>query len=248
MENSLYIALSRQTTLWRQLDMVSNNLANMNTVGFKGSNPLFTEYLAKTTKEGSLLGEKISYTQDFGTVQDFSEGPIKTTNNPLDVAIHGDGYFSIEAPEGERFTRNGQFKLDNEGKIVTSSGYPVLSEQDQPFFIAPNETNIEIAKDGTVSTENGVIGKMKIVGFDNMQKMVPTHSGLFVAGKNNEINTDVEVQVLQGSLEESNVQPVVEMTKLIDLNRGYGHVQRMIEQEHDRQKDAINKLSQRPRA
>ena len=122
MKNTLYIALSRQTSLWNQLDMVSNNLANVNTAGYKGVQAHFTEHLSRSKTDEKLIDDRLSFTHDFGIVRDFTEGAFSSTGNPLDVAIHGDGYFVIETPQGIQYSRNGQFKLNSDGMIVNSNG------------------------------------------------------------------------------------------------------------------------------
>ena len=247
MENTSYIALSRQTALWRQLDMVANNLANMNTPAFKGEGALFTEYLMKSPSDERTFKDKLSFTQDFGTVRDLKEGPMLATGNPLDVGIHGEGYFTVETPDGIRYTRSGQFNLDNEGKLVTAEGFPVLSTNNEPFFFAPNENNIEISRDGTISTENGVIGNLRLVTFENGQKLSKTYGSLYVTSEDNPPKDAEKVELAQGMLEQSNVQPVVEITRMIDIQRSYGFVQKLIEEEHERQRKAVDILPGRMR-
>jgi len=129
MENALLIGLSRQTALLRHMDIIANNLANSETAGYKGERPLFEEYLSKnarvTTQPG--LGGKISMVQDRGLLREFSEGGMVPTDNPLDIAINGKGWLVVDTPDGERYTRNGHLKRNDEGILVNSSGYPVLS-------------------------------------------------------------------------------------------------------------------------
>ncbi len=242
MENASYIALSRQTALWRQLQMTSNNMANMNTIGYKGESPLFSEYLVDVPKEDSIQDQKIAFVQDFGTVRDFSEGPLKETANPLDVALHGEGFFVTENEEGQFYTRNGQFKLNAEGMLVNNQGDAVLSAAGQPFFIAPGENDINIAKNGTVSTENGILGRLSVVRFEEPQKLMKVAGSRFQAGEDME-PLDVQTpDVEQGMIEDSNVKSIREVTRLIDLQRAYGNVEQMIETEGERQKRAIRTL------
>ena len=245
MNNTLYISLSRQTALWRQLEVVANNMANMNTAAFKGENTLFSEYLVKTTDPDKTFGTKLHFTQDFGLVKDFSEGPIAPTGNPLDIAIHGDGFFVLENEGEEYYSRNGQLKLNSDGMLVNADNLPVLSTDNEPFFFAPNEQNIEIARDGTISTENGAIGKIKIVSFADNQKLTKAYGSLFQTVDDNPAEEVEIVNVEQGMIEQSNVQPIQEMTKMIALQRSYGNVQQMIESEFERQRKAIDTLSAR---
>ena len=112
MENTLYIALARQTGLWNQLDMVANNLANMNTVGYKSLQPHFTEYLSKSKTDEKLLDDRLSFVHDFGIVRDFTPGALSSTGNPLDLAIHGDGYFVVETPDVPVWAAKGRTRAD----------------------------------------------------------------------------------------------------------------------------------------
>lgn len=137
MDNTKYIALSRQMALWKQMDIVSNNMANMNTSGYKQDDAIFASYLTQTKNAEGFGRVPVYFTQDFGMYKDFKEGAIVHTGNTFDLALQGDAFFAIETPEGERYTRKGQFQLDADGQLVTSEGYAVMSENNEPFFIAP---------------------------------------------------------------------------------------------------------------
>jgi flagellar basal-body rod protein FlgF len=242
MENTSYIALSRQTALWRQMEVVANNIANANTPAYKGEQMMFTPYTVKSKSENSVFGRNLSFVQDVGVLRDTSEGPMTHTGAPLDVAIHDDGYFVIDTPAGQRYSREGHFHLDETGMMVTSSGYPVLQKSGQPVIFAPNETQITIAGDGTISTENGVIGNLQVVNFDNQQELRKAGDGTYqTTATPNDIDRP---QVVQGMLEESNVQPVIEMTHMMSILRNYEGVQKIIENENDRQIKAMTILSQ----
>lgn len=238
MENTLYIALSRQTTLWRQLDMVSNNLANMNTTAYKSMQPHFSEYVSKSKTDEKLLADKLSFVHDFGIVRNFTEGAFSSTENPFDLAIHGEGYFAVETPEGVRYTRNGQFKLNNDGMLVTTTNYAVLDDNNNPIFIAPEETQFDVTRDGTILTENGPVANIQVVEFDDRQKLRATHDGLYRNAENNPMAA-VRPNVEQGMIETSNVNAVVEMSEMIKLQRAYENVQMMIDSEHSRRQSAM---------
>jgi len=242
MENTAYIALSRQTALWRQMDVVANNIANMNTPAYKGEHMLFAEYLARSRSADSAFPDSLSYTTDFGTYRDVDRGPMEATANPLDVAINGEGYFEIETDFGRYYTRNGRFMLDNDGMIVTTQGHPVLTTEGTPVFIAPNEKEISIARDGSMSTETGPVGRLRVVNFEDEQAMRRVQAGLYDAQDQEPQDVD-GVTLEQGTIEGSNVQPVVEMTRLIDVHRAYEAIQKLIESEGERQRTAIKTLS-----
>ncbi len=241
METTSIIALSRQAVLRRKMDIVANNIANMNTAGFQAERMMFTDYLVKSRSADSVFGEKHAYVRDIASVRSTAEGSIENTNNPLDLALKGEGYFVIETEGGEKYTRNGRFQLDSEGQLVTQQGFPVLSAAGQPFFISPADKEINIARDGTVSTENGELGKIRVVKFGNEQAMRQTSGGLFTT---NESPEDVgSPNVVQGALEGSNVQPVVELTRMIKVQRAYESVSKMIEKEDERIKRMLRTLS-----
>lgn len=242
MQTPSYIALSRQTALWRQMDVVANNIANMNTPGFKAEGMLFTQYLARSRGSEGPGSDMLAYTQDFGTVRDVSPGPMNTTGNPLDLAINGDGYFEVETDFGAFYTRNGRLMLDQDGMIVTSAGHPVMSTAGTPFFIAPNESEITVAQDGTVSTENGQIGRLRLVSFENEQALRRVQAGLYDAGGQTPQEM-ASVSIEQGTLEGSNVIATEQITHMIKVHRAYETVQQMIDAESERQKQAMKTLS-----
>lgn len=244
MDNTSYIALSGQTALWRQLDVVANNIANMNTPGFREQSPVFTSYMASTTSDTSTLRQQLAYVHDYGLETDTTSGPVDETGNPMDLAIQGNGFFAINTADGTRYTRAGRFMLDASGQLVTSNGDTVLDSNDRPIVVAPNEAKFMVGEDGTVSTENGVIGKIKVVSFDNQQFLKRTSGALFEPAPGQQpITPTTAPKVLQGSLEGSNVNSVVEMTRMIDVQRSYTNAQNLLDAENDRVKQAIDVLS-----
>lgn len=241
MENTSFVALSRQTTLRRQLDVIANNLANMNTTGFKGEKMMFVDHLVRSRGGEHILGDKVAYVRDVATVRDLTEGPMKATENPLDLAIHGEGYFVIETAQGNRYTRNGQFSLDDAGQLVTKSGDPVLSDNGQPFFFSTQDKNIEVTADGVVRTENGELGRLQMVTFDDGLDLKEVSGGLY---DTDQVPQEVEApHVVQHMVEGSNVEPIVEMTRMIDVHRSYKSVQKLIDAEDDRIKKMIGELA-----
>jgi len=243
MENTAYIALSGQSALKREMSVIANNLANMNTTAYKGEKMMFVEHLVKSKGGNSFIPQKLTYTRDVAQYQNFAEGPIKNTGNTFDVAIHGDGYFVVETPDGEQYTRNGHFQLNNDGKLVNLSDQAVLSDAGTPFFFGPEDKDIEITVDGLVSTKNGEIGKFRIVKFDTPQNLQKRASGLF-------FTEDQPVDVtnptlLQKSLEGSNVNPMAEITKMINVQRAYDSVRKFIDKEDDRQRKMLQQLTPR---
>ena len=244
MDNTKYIALSRQMALWKQMNVVSNNVANMNTTGYKQEDTLFSTYVAQTMNATGMGKEPVYFTQDFATYNNFMEGPLVETGNTFDVALQGEGFFVIETDEGISYTRKGNFTLDRNGMMVTTDGYPVLTQGNAPLFIAPTETEVMITEDGSVATENGFIGQLKIVKFADNQKLIKKANTMFDNVAGNQESAADNVRVVQRSLEKSNVNSVEEMTKLIQLQRAYDFVQQMIDEEHERISNTIETYSQ----
>ncbi len=245
MDNINYIALSRQMALWKQMDAVSNNMANMNTAGFKQDDTLFSSYLVQTADAQGIGSAPLYFTEDFGTFQNFAEGTLEETGNVFDVAIQGDGFFCVETPAGEMYTRKGQFSLSSEGALITNDGALVLSENNEPIFFAPSEKEITITESGDVMTENGTIARLKVAHFADNQKLLKVAGTMFenVAGNDMTIGTD-NMRLAQGAIEKSNVNPIEEMTKLIKVQRSYEYVQQMIDNEHDRLSNTISTYAQ----
>jgi len=189
MENALLVGLSRQMTLERQLDVVANNVANVNTAGYKADRSLFEEYLTSGAHDDNFVGRdrRVSYVQDRATFRDFTPGSFEQTKNPLDVAISGDGLLVVQAPGGERYTRDGNLQMNNLGQLVTASGNPVLGTSG-PIVFQPTDHDINISPDGTVTVLEGssrtdsIRGKLRLVSFADAQSLLKQGGNLFAAG------------------------------------------------------------------
>ncbi|MEQ8735031.1 MAG: flagellar basal-body rod protein FlgF [Rhodospirillaceae bacterium] len=240
MDNTTYISLSRQNALWNQLEVVSNNLANVNTIGFKGSDVLFSEYLVKVRSDERPFKDKIAFTQDFGLVRDMTQGPLRHTNNTLDLAIQGEGYFVVEGVEGENFTRAGNFTLDINGQIVNQEGLPLLSTNNTPITLDASVDEITINGDGAIIVNAEEVDRIRVVNFTDPRDLQQVDGTLFraVAGQP---SIDIErPRIAQGALEDSNVNGVVEMTRMIALNRAYQDINNMVKTEDERKKKAAD--------
>lgn len=231
------VALSYQLALTNQLDITANNIANVTTPGFQSKHPLFVEFLVSVDD----TGEEIAYVVDKGTIRNLNPGPINYTGNPLDISIEGRGYFVVETDEGIFYTRNGAFQLDASGQFVTSAGAAVLDDSNSPIVIAPGETQINITRDGTISTENGVIGRFRLVEFADEQAMTNLGDSLLTSDEDPLVAS--ESAVVQGMLEGSNVIAVAEITRMIKLLRAYQAANQLITTEEEREKQAIELLT-----
>lgn len=240
MENTTYIGLSRQTALRRAMDVVANNIANTNTPGFKAERLIFHEFMTNPQSK-----DRLSFVTDIGTARDLKSGPLTSTGNTFDLALADEGYFVIETPLGERYTRSGRFQLDGERQLVTSEGYPVLG-QGGPLTIPTDEGEIAIAADGTITTEDSNVGQIQVVTFDDQQELRKAASGLFIAPDGVQPQALDTVHMVQGMVEESNVQPILEITRMMDIHRTHDSVARMLRQEDERVKDMITALGRAP--
>lgn len=246
MEQTTYVALSRMIAIQRQTEMTANNIANAGTPGFKGSRAVFADYLVTQHRVDQPAGARtIHFVQDRATYRDHEAAPMQRTGNTLDVAIASDGFLAYETPRGERFGRNGRMTLDPNGRITSSEGYPVLSTEGTPLVVAPNESRITIAADGTVSTPDGEIGRLRVVRFEQPQKLVAEGATLFRAAEGQEREAVAAPGVMQGMVEEANVQPVVELTLLMAQQREFEFAAQFVEREGERQLQAIDRLLRR---
>ncbi len=235
------VATSRLVAQQRALDVVADNLANANTPGYKAERVQFSDWLSRqssgTTPPG---GTPIAYTQDRATWREQAAGTITHTGNPFDLAVTGDGYFTVNTPAGPRLTRDGRFGLLPSGTIADTAGNAVLDSNGQPIQVAPTDTQITIAGDGTVSSQNGQIGKIGVVQPSNPMLLTAEGNTLFASGSTTAPVAAPAIE--QGAVEESNVQPVLEVTRMIDGERQFEFMTQLVQAESDRQQNAIEKL------
>ena len=234
MTDTSHIGLSRQAALERQMEVVANNIANMNTTAFKAQHTLFSEYL------NAHSGEKT--VQAKSTYRDLSQGTLKPTYNELDFSVQGEGYFAVQTPEGTKYTRNGSFSLNGAGVIVTKAGYPVLGDNGSPLTVPTGAAQITVDKAGNLNSEKGSIGKLKLATFDNQQMLKAIGGNLYDA--NNAPEKAVRTpHVVQGMLESSNVNAIVEMTEMTKITDAYDSVQKQQTSEHQRAQTMIQILT-----
>ncbi len=244
MDTTTYVGLSRMIALQRQIEMTANNIANAGTPGFKASRLLFSDYLVNQRRVAQPLeARQVQFVQDRGTHRDFAIGRMQKTGNPLDVALGGEGFFVFATDRGERFGRNGRLTLDGEGRMVGPEGFPVLSTAGAPIVVAPTDSRIAIAPDGTVSTENGIVGRLRVVRFDQPQALLSEGANLYAS---DEEPRDVAApMVMQGMIEDANVQPVVELVTMMAQLREFQFASQLVEQEGERRTQAIERLTRR---
>ena len=250
MQNALLVGLSRQMALSRELDVVANNIANLETTGYKADSSLFEEYLGSAAR-AAPSNAHISFVLDRGIWHDMSQGPIQRTGNPLDVAIDGNAFLVIQTPRGERYTRNGALQINATGHLVTGDGNPVLGEAG-PITFQPNDNQVSISRDGTISVREGTStvdslrGKLRLVSFDNMQQLQKDGGGTFNATGGAQPQPATQAGIAQGSIEKSNVRGVVEMSRMIEITRSYTQIGNLLQQQNDLGTAALDKLAEVP--
>jgi flagellar basal-body rod protein FlgF len=255
MENALLIGLSRQTALQRELDVVANNIANVNTSGFKADGAVFAAFLQTANSDLSASPHRrLGMVQDKMTWHDMSQGTIQQTGGPLDVAIDGEGMLVVQTARGERYTRNGALQLNNIGELVTLTGDKVLGDNG-PIVLQATDRDISITKNGTIKVREGVSlnsdstrGKLRLVTFASPQQLRKDGASTFAApeGVQPIPLPDANANVVQGSIEKSNVRPVIEMTRMIELTRAYTQVATILQQQGDLRKNSIQQLAEVP--
>jgi flagellar basal-body rod protein FlgF len=253
MENALLIGLSRQAALERQINVIANNIANVNTSGFKADNTLFEEYLNTPAHEDNFVGgdRRVSFVQDRGTYRDMTQGAVERTSNPLDVAIDGGGFLAVQTAAGERYTRDGSLHIDNLGQLVTAGGNPVLGTGG-PIIFQPTDHDINITPDGTITVVEGnnrtdsTRGKLRLVSFTDAQTALKEGSNLYSAGEGGAPQPDLKSTVQQGFVEKSNVNSVAEMSRMMEVSRAYTSIANLMQQQAELQKTAIQQLADVP--
>jgi flagellar basal-body rod protein FlgF len=239
MDNALLIGMQTQRVLQRRLDTAANNLANVNTHGFKADTLVLVEIEADTAKAAEDPSE-ILFVRDAGLMRDMRQGPIAMTGNPLDVAIEGDGFFMVEGDGGPLYTRDGAFQLSGAGELVTSDGRAVLNAGGTPIVFDPQGESPAIGRDGVVRIAGVEVGRLGVTSFAQPAGLEKLGDNLWHAG--GQATTPFEGVVVQGAIEGSNVRPVLELTRLLEISRAYQSAARIVSGSDELRKNAIQSL------
>lgn len=237
MDIAANVATSRLVAQQRAMDVIANNIANANTPGYKAERTQFSDWLSK---QGTAPEPSVAYTQDRATWREQQSGTLSHTGNPLDLALANDGYFTVLTGRGPRLTRDGRFGLMPDGTLADSAGDPVLDNNGQRIQFSPTDTQISIAGDGTVSSENGQLAKVGVVRALDPMQLAAEGDTLFRSGSNT--SPVAAPGIVQGAMEDSNVQPVLEMTRMMDGERQFQFIMQFVQAESDRQQSLIDKL------
>ncbi len=238
MDNAGYVALTRQSGLMAELRVVANNIANASTTGFRAETVSYAEHI-------DALGAAPSLSMADIAVRGLSEaaGGMTQTGGAFDLAIEGDGYFMIQTPAGERLTRNGAFTPNENGDLVTLTGEPVLDAGGSPLFVPTGAGPVAIAPDGTISAGGQPVGQIGIFMPSNPLGLLREDGVRFAAPDGAEPMPDG--RLVQGFLEGSNVNPIAEVARMIEVQRAYELGQGFLDKEDERIRAALSALGQR---
>lgn len=241
MDEFLGVALSHQKAMLKQMDVIANNVANASTTAFKGERLTFHERVEQMKGDAPRPLREMSFVTENGSRADFSEGAIVKTGNTLDVALRGEGFLVVRNDEGEQlYTRRGGFQLRADGALILPSGEQVLDENDEPIMLDPQNASISISEDGTLLDDVGPVAQLRIVDFPDRDALARRGNSLFASDQTG--NPADDVRVLQGALEQSNVNPIDQITRMISVMRGYQAMQRNLDDFGQTRERAIDRL------
>lgn len=233
MDNPVYITLSRQVGLSKDLRIIANNIANMSTDGFRRESAVFAEMVNRLDASGGSIAQSNAQVRS----TDFSQGGLRKTGGELDLAIEGEGFFLIETEAGQALTRAGSFSQSVDGELVTSAGRRVLGEGGVPIFVPGDARSISFGADGSVSADGQPVGRLALATVGDLTTLTRREDGLF--------ETDAPLEALeegavrQGFVEQSNVSPVRELTRMIEVQRAYEMGQSFAKTEDERMRQAV---------
>ncbi|WP_027165105.1 flagellar basal-body rod protein FlgF [Mesorhizobium sp. WSM3224] len=237
MQDSLYVALSSQIALERRLDTIADNVANASTIGFRATGVKFEDIVSGTGPKS------VSFASSGNTYLSGAHGALTETGNPFDFAVQGDAWFAIETPAGTVMTRDGRFSMNENGELMSIEGYPVLDGGGAPIQLDPRNGPPKAGADGSLRQNDLLVGAIGLYNFDPGENFVRYGNSGVVPARTPEPVTDrSDVGIAQGFLEESNVNPVLEMTRLIQVQRAFENTAALMRQTDSSTDDAIKTL------
>ena len=235
----MMIGLATQRVLQRRMEITANNLANVSTNGFKADS-LITEEVTPAPARSEDTPNDVRYVEDLSVARDMRPGEIRSTGEPFDVAVDGDGFFSVLGPGGPLYTRNGAFTLSGDGGLVNADGYPVLDAGGSPIVFDARGERPLIGRDGAISVNGTEVGRIGVTSFDHPGALQKVDGSLWdAAGQSTKEFTG---RVVQGALEGSNVSPVIELTRLIEISRAYENAARIVQGADTLRKSTLERL------
>lgn len=241
MDNAVYVGVSRQMVLRREMDIIANNIANLDTSGFK------VESLMQKTDPGApavTMGgpRPVKFVAADTVARDFGQGALTKTGASLDMAIEGQGFFQIQTAAGPRFTRDGRFTTDPAGKLVNQQGQAVLDDGGGEIIIDAEKGQVSVGSDGSMSQGNERVGKVGMFSFANQSALEKAGDNTFRNSSNLQPQPAANAKLRQGHLEASNVKPVLEITRMVEVSRAYETTARMIDSEAELSRRSVERL------
>lgn len=237
MRDSLYVAISAQIAIERRLDTIADNVANASTVGFRATGVKFEDVVSGTGDRS------VSFASSGKTYLSSAHGSLTETGNPFDFAIQGDAWFAIETPAGTVMTRDGRFSMNESGELMSIEGYPVLDAGGAPIQLDPRDGAPKAGADGSLRQDGRLVGALGLYTFDPGENFTRYgNSGIIPARTPEPVTDRSDVGVAQGFVEESNVNPMLEMTKLISVQRAFENAAALLRQTDSSTDEAIKTL------
>lgn len=241
MDNTLYVATSREMILRREMDVIANNIANSDTAGFKVESVISQTNPHPLSIKG-FAPINVQFALDTGVARDFGQGAVSRTGAPLDVAIQGQGFFQINTPNGPRYTRDGRFTTDAQGQLTDAKGNVVADDAGQAITLDPSKGAPSISQDGVVSQGGQRLGKLGVYKFASLGALAKDGDGHYRNDTNQTAQPDTDSKLSQGAIENSNVQPVIEITRMTEISREYERISQMMDQTSTLDTQSINRL------
>lgn len=240
MQNGLYVSLSSQVALEKRLNTIADNVANSSTIGYRATGVKFEDVVS------GLNDKALSFVSSGDTYVSTASGPLRQTGNPFDFAIRGDAWFGIETPAGTVMTRDGRFTLTENGELVTIEGYAVLDAGGAPIQLDPRNGAPSAGADGSLRQGEQLVAALGLFNFEPGPNFVRfSNSGIVPAGEPEPVVDRLDAGVAQGFLEESNVNPVLEITRLIMVQRAFENGAALIRDTESSYDEAIKTLGSR---
>ena len=246
MDNAIMIGLTRQMTLRRDMDVIANNIANANTAGFKVESLLLENQPAQTAEHSDGPSE-LQYVTNWGMGRDFSQGDLEFTGRQFDLAIEGEGFFAVEANGEEQYTRDGRFRTDADGQLVSADGSPVLDADTRaPILLDPNAAETVVVDGGVIMQDGRQMGRIGVFEMVDRSVMSKEGNGRYTIpdaeDPENQPQAMFEPNVHQGYVESSNVKSITELTDMMTIMRSYQSVSKFLSDAEDLNKRAIERL------
>ncbi|WP_376875656.1 flagellar hook-basal body complex protein [Albirhodobacter sp. R86504] len=237
MDNAIYAALNRQSGLMNEMRTISNNISNLSTTGFRREGVIFAEHVM----QGEKRRESLSMAFANGRMIDQAQGPLVQTGGTFDFAIEGEGFFQVETPQGAQLTRAGTFTPNENGELVDMDGYRLLDQGGTPIFIPSDARAISTSEDGTISASGTPIAQVGVFLPTNPEGLTHVAGTRFAAPEGAEATEGATI--LHGYLEESNVNAVSEISRMIEVQRAYELGQTFLDKEDERIRGVISTLT-----